>query len=189
VLLRASAAYWDRAAEDYAAGRETFREDAGRCWYSYGDQSVGVADIGDLNGRTLLELGCGHGAALEALALAFPKGHFTGLDFSQSQLRLASERTRRLRNVTLFFHDIRIGVPSGVGPCDELLSIYGALDFVTNPAGLLEAFIDCLAEEGICTVVTSVPEVRDALLCCSRLRPLRISSLGSRWFLRSVLVG
>jgi SAM-dependent methyltransferase len=182
--LRSSPLYWDLAAADYAIGRVTFPADAGTRWCSHGDESVGIWDLGDQNGRTMLELGCGHGVALEALAVAFPNGTFKGIDFSPGQLRLASERTRHLPNVTLSLGDARLGIPAGVGPYDDLLSIYGAFDFVPSPSLLLDLFLGGLAANGTCTLLTSVLPVFESVLRCPRLKILRTSAIGPSWFVR-----
>jgi cyclopropane fatty-acyl-phospholipid synthase-like methyltransferase len=55
-----------------------------------------------LNGINVLQLGCGRGAALIALAAAFPQSRFTGYDKSAEAISDATwlVRARRLDNIT-----------------------------------------------------------------------------------------
>jgi len=132
-------------------------------------------------------VGCGHGATLEALAVAFPSGRFQGLDFSDVQVRLARKRTRHLPNVSFTLGDARLGLPAELGAFDEVLSIYGAFDFSNNPALMMDAFLRRLKAGGACTVLTSVREVFDAVVHESSLEISRTLELGTRWFVRATL--
>lgn len=55
--------------------------------------------------KTILEIGCGNGYALNLLAPQFPAYTFTGLDFSEDLLEIA--RTRNLDRVTFQQGDVR----------------------------------------------------------------------------------
>lgn len=148
---------------------------------------MGARDLGDLGGRALLELGCGHGAIIRALATTFPRGNFCGLDFSPGQLELARRETGHLANVRYLLWDARLGLPDGLAPFDDLLSVYGALDFFADPSSMLSAFLAGLRPGGICCILTSVELVYDATVRHPRLDVWRNETVGSHWFVRAGL--
>ncbi len=61
---------------------------------------------GDTRYRRIMELGCGIGGNLRALASRFPQIAFTGLDHSEAMLGKASDNLKAFPNVRLFRADL-----------------------------------------------------------------------------------
>jgi len=71
------------------AGHEFLTEDLHHPWH------VTVARLlPDLQGRTVLEIGCGRGDFAIWLAIRFPKAHVTAIDFSNAAIEIAKSRAR-----------------------------------------------------------------------------------------------
>jgi SAM-dependent methyltransferase len=182
--MRPTAKYWDLAAEDYLNGREVFPDDAGTVWFRDGSRTIDHSVLGDLDCKTLLEVGCGHGMAVRSLGMLFPKARFIGLDFSRGQIALAKSLTADVGNAEFYLHDALGGLSLNLPPYDELLSIYGAFDFIEYPKSAIESFIGGLSEFGACSILTSSEAVREAVLMSSSLRIFNEIAVEGKWFLR-----
>ena len=122
---------------------------------------------------------------LRSLASTFPGGTFCGLDFSAGQLDLASRETRHLTNARCLLWDARLGLPDGLGLFDDLLSVYGALDFCQDPTAMLSAFMAGLRPGGMCSILTSTAYVAEAAIAHSQLVVERSETLASHRFVRA----
>jgi SAM-dependent methyltransferase len=106
----------------------------------------------------VLELGCGDGANLVALAYAHPRAHFTGLDLAAT----AIERGRReaaalgLGNLDLRVADL-LALPAGLGEFDYVIA-HGVYSWVPAPVrdALLAAIRRHLAPQGVAFVSYNV---------------------------------
>src|SRR5476651_2597637 len=63
-----------------------------------------LADIGDMNNRSVLDVGCGYGDLRGFLGTQYPFLHYTGIDQSESFLTLAAQRYN-LPNTTFLLGD------------------------------------------------------------------------------------
>jgi SAM-dependent methyltransferase len=101
-------------------------------------------------GCRVLEVGCGAGWALEALADAFPAASFAGLDLDELGLEMATGRLRRFgARVVVERRDVMDVDPSSA---DVVLALDVVHD-LPDPLGALEAVRRALAAHGILVVV------------------------------------
>lgn len=124
---------------------------------------MGIKSLGDLNGKAVLEAGCGHGAILKELAVAFETARLTGIDFSPEQVRLAQKHTKDLSNVVILLKDVRLIDPKEHDAFDEIISIFGAFDFVSDPSELVDILSSCLKIGGKLSILTSKSSVYESL--------------------------
>ena len=92
--------------------------------------------LGDLSGRTALEVGCGRGATL--LELARHGAHVVGLDYSEEALTFCRElhsRTRVAGNVA-FLNGDAARLPFGEGAFDFVYSV-GLIEHFRDPMQIL----------------------------------------------------
>ncbi|WP_041450471.1 class I SAM-dependent methyltransferase [Anaeromyxobacter dehalogenans] len=101
-----------------------------------------------LDGISVLDVGCGSGRALTALARAYPRSRFTGHDFSEEAIRAARNvaAEHRLTNVEF---DVR----DAAGPVGEarydLITAFDAIHDQADPAAVLRGIRQRLAPDGI----------------------------------------
>jgi len=110
----------------------------------------------ELGGRAL-EIGCGDGALLRALAASFPRSSFVGLDADPKAVeraRAAGRADDRVRYVVAVAADLP------AGPWDLVLAVE-TLHEVPDPAALARAVHAALSPEGaflVCEPLSSGPE-------------------------------
>ncbi|MFE1171571.1 class I SAM-dependent methyltransferase [Streptomyces sp. NPDC058773] len=127
---------WER----YAQGRTPRREvnaAGARTWLNwtqYPDHGPDESILGDLQGRTVLELGCGTGCNLAHLSTL--GASCTGVDIAPSQYRKAVARWGHLPGLTFHTAEVTDYVTRTEGPFDVVLSIFGPVWF-TDPEQLL----------------------------------------------------
>jgi ubiquinone/menaquinone biosynthesis C-methylase UbiE len=130
--LRANRADWDAYADEYQATHGEFLGDVQFIWSPEGVDEADAHVLGEVAGRTVLEIGCG--AAQCARWLTTQGAHAVGLDLSHRQL----QHGRRLDL------DTDVSVPSVCGTAtalpfaddsfDVAFSAFGALQFVYDAA-------------------------------------------------------
>jgi ubiquinone/menaquinone biosynthesis C-methylase UbiE len=134
------AALFDRVADAYdGAGVPWFRPIAGRL----------VAEVGPRPGQRALDLGCGRGAALFALAEAVgPDGRVTGVDVSRAMADAAraGAAARGLTNVDIRLMDA--GRPDLPGGAFDVAIASMMLFFLPDPVAALRSWRDLLAPGG-----------------------------------------
>jgi SAM-dependent methyltransferase len=128
--LRANRGWWDTSADGYQAEHGEFLRDAGFVWGPEGLDEADAHLLGDIDGRQVLEVGCGAGQCARWLrtqgAIAM------GVDLSRRQL----QHSRRLDDATGVVVPV-VGGDAGALPFadasfDLACSAYGALPFVAD---------------------------------------------------------
>jgi len=92
-------------------------------------------------GDTVLELGCGPGAALSALASRTPAGRIIGIDLSPDMIALSRRRNHRaVARGRIELHQASFtAVPLGPETVDRILAVNVVYFFPAGPAALAEA--------------------------------------------------
>ncbi|WP_031040838.1 class I SAM-dependent methyltransferase [Streptomyces sp. NRRL F-5650] len=139
---------WER----YAQGRTPRREvnSAGARtwlnWTQYPDHGPDESILGDLQGRTVLELGCGTGCNLAHLSTL--GATCTGVDIAPSQHEKAVARWGHLPGLTFHTAEVTDYLSRTEGPFDVVLSIFGPVWF-TGPEQLLPLVRKKLSPGGV----------------------------------------
>jgi SAM-dependent methyltransferase len=127
---------WERYAEKAkprrpvnAAGATTWLN-----WTQYADYGPDESVLGDLSGRTVLELGSGSGSNLAHLATL--GAHCIGVDLAPSRAVAATKVWGHLPNLEFVTADVMEYLADTREKFDVVYSIFGAVWF-TNPAVLL----------------------------------------------------
>ncbi|MBA0051466.1 class I SAM-dependent methyltransferase [Streptomyces sp. AJS327] len=139
---------WER----YAQGRTPRREanaSGARTWLNwtqYPDHGPDESILGDLQGRTVLELGCGTGCNLAHLSTL--GATCTGVDIAPSQHGKAVARWGHLPGLTFHTAEVTDYLSHTEGPFDVVLSIFGPVWF-TDPEQLLPLVRKRLSPGGV----------------------------------------
>ncbi len=100
------------------------------------------------SGSDVLDVGCGSGRALIALAAGFPASRFNGYDFSAEAVGAAQREAERqgLRNVRFEARDVtRLGESERY----DLVTAFDAIHDQAHPALVLQGIADALRPDGI----------------------------------------
>ncbi|MGH2408070.1 MAG: class I SAM-dependent methyltransferase [Candidatus Limnocylindrales bacterium] len=157
---RRNRAYWDATAEVYQAeqGRQLVGS-GGLAWGVWQIPEAELRVLGEVAGRTTLELGCG--AAQWSIGLARQGATAIGLDLSEAQLRAAWVAAREAEVQVRLIHASAEAVPLPDASVDIAFGDWGALRFadpdrvvpeaarVLRPGGLL-AFSTATALLDLC---------------------------------------
>jgi len=125
---RANRADWDRTADEYQAEHGDFLRDVGFVWSPEGLDEADARLLGEVAGRTVLEVGCGAGQC--GRWLVQQGATVVGLDLSHRQL----QHSRRIDAESGI--DVPVvcatatSVPFADAAFDTAFSAYGALPFV-----------------------------------------------------------
>lgn len=132
--VRANRAWWDTAADSYQAEHGAFLRDDGFVWCPEGldEQLAGL--LGDVDGRRVLEVGCG--AAQCSRWLTGRGASVAGIDLSAAQLRHSASIDRRLGTRVSVLVAEASALPFGNERFDIACSAYGALPFVADAAAV-----------------------------------------------------
>ena len=132
---RANRAWWDGAADWYQSEHGSFLRDAGFVWCPEGLDEADAGLLGDLDGRDVLEVGCG--AAQCSRWLAAQGARPVGIDLSASQLaharRLDARHGTRLRLVQAD----ATALPFADASFDLACSAFGAIPFVADSGAVM----------------------------------------------------
>ncbi|HEX5563277.1 MAG TPA: class I SAM-dependent methyltransferase [Nocardioidaceae bacterium] len=127
---RANRQEWDGYADEYQATHGRFLGDAGFVWCPEGVEEADVRVLGEVEGRAVLEVGCG--AAQCARWLRTRGARAVGLDLSLRQLQHA----RRLDDATGTAVPVVAGTATALPFADDsfdvVFSAFGALQFVED---------------------------------------------------------
>jgi 2-polyprenyl-3-methyl-5-hydroxy-6-metoxy-1,4-benzoquinol methylase len=100
------------------------------------------------SGISVLDVGCGSGRALVALARTYPRSRFTGHDFSEEAIRAARDGAAELGLDNATFE-----VRDAAGPIGEerydLVTAFDAIHDQADPAAVLRAIRQRLAPDGL----------------------------------------
>jgi S-adenosylmethionine-diacylgycerolhomoserine-N-methlytransferase len=105
----------------------------------------------DLNPQKILDLGCGTGKHLLALAELFPEAKITGVDTSKEMLKKASPKIQQTDQIELINSDIESFL-SKSKKFDLILCSY-SLSMFDNKYGYLEWIRNSLSDSGIVVIV------------------------------------
>jgi 2-polyprenyl-3-methyl-5-hydroxy-6-metoxy-1,4-benzoquinol methylase len=129
---------------------EVMAEDSGQSVVGALDAIVALVpglaeDLRD--GMSVLDVGCGSGRALVALARAYPRSRFTGHDFSERAIGAARAAAAEHGLVNVGFEVRDVATPPGERY--DLVTAFDAIHDQADPAAVLRAIRACLAPDGI----------------------------------------
>jgi SAM-dependent methyltransferase len=160
--------YWDHAADDYQITHRRRLSVARPAWGVWRIPERRLRVLGDVNGRSILELGCG--AAQWSIALAQRGARPVGLDNSGRQLEHARRLMDRAGMEFPLVHASAEAVPLADATFDIVFCDHGALSFadprrvipecsrLLRPAGLL-AFTNESPLSHVCSSAGGGPHV------------------------------
>ncbi|MEU3226918.1 class I SAM-dependent methyltransferase [Streptomyces sp. NPDC006976] len=139
---------WERYAQGRMPRRETNASGAATWlnWTQYPDHGPDESILGELQGRTVLELGCGTGCNLAHLTTL--GADCTGVDIAPSQHRKAVARWGRLPGLAFHTAEVTDYLTHTEGSFDVVLSIFGPVWF-TDPEQLLPLIHKRLSPGGV----------------------------------------
>lgn len=126
-------------------------------WTQVPGLGPGVELLGDLDGRTVLELGCGAGDTTAYLASL--GAHAIGLDGAPAQIERARARWGHIVGATYVRAEATVYLTRPGPPVDVILSVFGALDF-TSPELLVPLIAGRLRPGGLLALSTIHPAQR-----------------------------
>ena len=152
---RASRSWWDRDADDYHAEHGRFLGDADFVWCPERLREADAHLLGDVAGRTVLEVGCG--AAMCSRWLVGQGARPVAFDLSAGMLRharLASDRTGV--DVPLVQADAE-HLPFRDASFDHVFTAFGAIQFVEDSAAVMAEVARVLIQGGRWVFATTHP--------------------------------
>lgn len=133
--LQANKADWDRYADEYQATHGRFLGDAGFLWGPEGVREDDLGALGDVDGRDVLELGCGAGQCSRWVLLH--GGRPVGLDVSLRQLQHSRRIDLELGTRVPTICASAAAVPLRADSMDVVFSAFGALQFIADADALM----------------------------------------------------
>jgi ubiquinone/menaquinone biosynthesis C-methylase UbiE len=127
---RANRREWDGYADDYQATHGGFLGDVGFVWCPEGVEEADAGLLGDVAGRSVLEIGCG--AAQCARWLRFHGARPVGLDISERQLQHARRIDEGTGHRVPVVAGTATALPFADASFDVVFSAFGALQFVLD---------------------------------------------------------
>jgi SAM-dependent methyltransferase len=100
-------------------------------------------------GSSLVDLGCGRGRALTALAERFPRSRFVGLDLSPAAIAYARERAAGLDNVTFEVRDLSTFDSDAEPGAFDFATTFDAVHDQARPLALLRGIRRSLTADGV----------------------------------------
>jgi SAM-dependent methyltransferase len=126
----ANLAWWDADADDYQATHGEFLGDADFVWCPEGVREAEAGLLGDVEGKRVLEIGCGQAAS--ARWLAGKGAHAVAMDLSAGMLRHAREGNTRTGIAVPLVQATAESLPFASESVDVACSAFGAVPFVTS---------------------------------------------------------
>ncbi|TCP47798.1 methyltransferase family protein [Tamaricihabitans halophyticus] len=127
---RATAAWWDADADDYQATHGAFLGAADFVWCPEGLTETEAGLLGPVDGRDVLEVGCGSGSC--ARWLADHGARAVGLDLSAGMLRHAHAGNIETGLAVPLIRATAEQLPFGTDSFDLACSAFGAIPFVAR---------------------------------------------------------
>jgi SAM-dependent methyltransferase len=127
-----------------------------------------TAILGDLAGRTVIELGCGAGHNLAVLASRHGAAA-TGIDHDPAKVARARELYGLIPGLRVILSDATSYLDTlPVASADACLSIFGAFSFTDQPARLLQAAARVLRPSGLLAVTLRADTAHDTFVLLAR---------------------
>jgi SAM-dependent methyltransferase len=153
----ASRHYWDTEAAAYQAEHGDFLGDADFVWSPEGLREADLSLLGDVAGRTVLEIGCG--AAQCSRWLASRGARPVAFDMSSGQLLQARIKAERTGVAVPLVQADATRLPFGDASIDLACSAFGAVPFVAEPAMVMAEVARVLRPGGRWVFSTTHPFV------------------------------
>ncbi|MCK9875651.1 class I SAM-dependent methyltransferase [Frankia sp. Ag45/Mut15] len=153
----ASRIYWDDTAADYQAEHGEFLGDSDFCWSPEGLRESELRLLGDVAGRTVLEIGCG--GAQCARWLRTQGARVVGMDLSAGQLAQARALGARTGIEVPLVQGDAVALPLADESVDLACSAFGAVPFVADSAALMREVARVLRPGGRWVFSTTHPFV------------------------------
>jgi len=143
---RANRIFWDAAADAYQAEHGDFLRDDGFVWCPEGIDEADVHLLGEVRGRSVLEVGCG--AAQCARWLIGQGAQAVGIDISAAQLAWSLDLDARTgAAVPTALADVG-ALPFADATFDAACSAFGAMPFVSDAQAVLAEVVRVLRPGG-----------------------------------------
>jgi len=153
----ASRHYWDSEADAYQLEHGEFLGDADFVWSPEGLREADARLLGDVAGRTVLEVGCG--AAQCSRWLTSQGARPIAFDMSSGQLRQARIKEGRTGVVVPLVQADATRLPFADASVDLACSAFGAVPFVAEPAAVMREVARVLRPGGRWVFSTTHPFV------------------------------
>ncbi len=130
--------------------------DATRWSFLFGRQKIIDLAAKEIDPKTILEVGCGTGRNLQALAKAFPNAEITGLDLSSDMLAIAEKKLANNPNINVVEQKYDKPITDSAGNIkqyDLILFSYALSMFNPGWDEAIEAASDQLSHGGMVAVV------------------------------------
>lgn len=132
--VRRNRRFWDRAAAAYQEKHGLRLAETAKAWGVWRIPEEELNALGDVKGRSVLELGCG--AAQWSAALAGDGARVTGIDLSIRQIALARKHLERVGADVRLVQGSAEELPFADGSFDVVMCDHGALSFA-DPRGAI----------------------------------------------------
>jgi SAM-dependent methyltransferase len=132
---RANRRWWDAEADAYHAEHGSFLGDVRFRWCPEGLEEAAAALLGRVEGRRVLEVGCGSAPCARWLRTA--GAHVVGIDLSAGMLRHALAAADRTGVRVPLVQADAAALPFGPGSFEVACSAFGAVPFVADSAQVM----------------------------------------------------
>ena len=143
---RASRHWWDIDADNYQAEHGAFLGDVDLVWCPEGLREADARLLGPLEGRQILEVGCG--AAAASRWLATQGAHVTAIDLSAGMLRHAQTDGGRTGVPINLVQADAMALPIADSAFDIAFTAFGAVPFVDDSARVMREVFRVLRPGG-----------------------------------------
>ncbi len=153
----ANRGYWDATADDYQAEHGAFLGDADFLWCPEGLREADAGLLGEVRGRTVLEIGCG--GAQCARWLITRGAEVVALDLSAGQLRHARALSASTGVAVPLVQADATRLPLADASVDTACSAFGAIPFVADSAAVMHEVARVLRPGGRWVFSTTHPMI------------------------------
>ena len=153
---RANRSWWDASAQEYYDEHGAFLGDVDLLWCPEGLREADVHLLGDVDGRDVLEVGCGAAQGARWLAAAGRPRHGLRRQPRDAAAGAGARRALRRRGAGLVQADAQ-RMPFRDGAFDLVASAFGGLPFVDDSAGLWREVARVLRPGGRAVFSTTHP--------------------------------
>ncbi|HEX5598861.1 MAG TPA: class I SAM-dependent methyltransferase [Micromonosporaceae bacterium] len=143
---RANRVWWDRDADDYQAEHGAFLGEVDFVWCPEGLREADAHLLGEVRGRSVLELGCG--AAAAARWLATQGADVVAMDLSAGMLRHAAQQSAASGVPVPLVQADALALPFRAEAFDIVCTAFGAVPFVADSAAVMREVFRVLRPGG-----------------------------------------